>query len=205
MKKVKDNREKEVVYMTREEVEDVKVNILTSGRGYNFHDPWIHRDYALFMLGCSTGLRNSAIHEINVEDLDLARREVTVTEKNDVTKPVYLGKNTCDALAGWLDVRKMLLDKRGAISDALFISNQMHRITDVTLARVLKKYTADLGKHITPHKMRSTCAMNLYEASGDIYLVAQQLGHKSIRNTAIYARATEKRLREAVDVLDGII
>lgn len=204
VKKIKDNVEREIVYLSKEEIDDVKATILSSGRGYNYNDPWVYRDYAIFILGCSTGLRNSAIREINLSDLDFDKKEVYVTEKNDVTKKVRLGENTCNALQKWIEVRGRIIENKNKDCDALFISNQIKRITDVTLATIVKKYTEHLGKHITPHKMRSTCGMNLYEASGDIYLVAQQLGHKNIKNTQKYARATEKQLRRAVEILDSI-
>ena len=52
--------------------------------------------------------------------------------------------------------------------------------------------------------MRATCATKLYEKTGDIYLVQQQLGHKSIKNTERYAKVSEERRREAADILDSL-
>ena len=66
----------------------------------------------------------------------------------------------------------------------------------------IQKVTQNLDKNITPHKMRSTCAMKTYTKTGDIYLTAQQLGHKSLRNTTIYAKATEEMRREVAALLD---
>ena len=65
----------------------------------------------------------------------------------------------------------------------------------------MRRETSEFDKKITPHKMRSTCATKLYNKEGDIYLVAQQLGHKNIKNTMIYAQATEER-RKAANILD---
>ena len=66
----------------------------------------------------------------------------------------------------------------------------------------IKRYTKGINKHITPHKMRSTCAMKLYDKTGDIYLTAQQLGHANIKNTMIYAKATDEKRRMAAEILD---
>ena len=82
----------------------------------------------------------------------------------------------------------------------------MRRMTDVTLQAVMKKYTSDMDKHITPHKMRSTCGMHVYLASGgNMALTAKVLGHKNIRNTQIYADATNEQLREASDIMNSIV
>jgi len=206
IKKLKDNKERELTYLTREEIDDVKAKILSYGRGVNYEDPWRFRDYAIFVLGCSTGLRNSAIREINLSDLDLKNRKVIVTEKDSVTKIVLLNDNTCDAIRQWMIERERLLTAKGKESQALFISNQMRRMTDVTLQAVMKKYTSDMDKHITPHKMRSTCGMHVYLASGgNMALTAKVLGHKNIRNTQIYADATNEQLREASDIMNSIV
>jgi site-specific recombinase XerD len=50
--------------------------------------------------------------------------------------------------------------------------------------------------------MRATCATKLYEQTGDIYLVQQQLGHKNIENTKRYAKVSETKMREAANILD---
>ena len=204
IRKLKDNREKKVTYLTKEEIEDIKVNITTTSRSIYHEDPWAKRDYAIFILGCSTGLRNSAIREINVEDLDLKNKEVRVFEKDSVVKTVCLSTQTCAAIEEWLNIRQILLNKKQKESNAVFISNQMNRITSTGLQDILKKYTKGIKKHISPHKMRSTCAMNLYEKTGDIYLVSEVLGHKDVRNTQIYAKATKEKLRQAADIMDEI-
>lgn len=203
IKKVKDNKVKTVTYLTIDEVETVKKHILLSDFG-DTENPWRIRDYAIFILGCCTGLRNSAIREIDINDIDFNERTLIVTEKDNVTKTVFLSKDTCDALAMWIKKRQDILDEKSISTNAVFISNQLKRMTSPTLNGIIKKYTFMLGKHITPHKMRSTCAMNLYNTTGDIYLVAQQLGHKNIENTQIYAKATENKLKEAAELIDKI-
>ena len=65
-----------------------------------------------------------------------------------------------------------------------------------------KMLSEETGKKITPHKMRATCATRLYESTGDIYLVQQQLGHKSIENTKRYAKVSDEKRREAASILD---
>ena len=65
----------------------------------------------------------------------------------------------------------------------------------------MKKYAAvaaPLKTKISPHKLRSTFATNLYQASNDIYLVADTLGHSSVDTTRRhYADMTDERRRMA--------
>ena len=53
---------------------------------------------------------------------------------------------------------------------------------------------------IRPHKLRSTFATNLYQETGDIYLVADVLGHSSVDTTRRhYAEMTDRRRRMAAE------
>ncbi|MBR0118937.1 MAG: tyrosine-type recombinase/integrase, partial [Eubacterium sp.] len=88
--------------------------------------------------------------------------------------------------------------------DALFLSTQRKRISVRTVEDLVKKYTARVtpNKHITPHKLRSTYGTNLYKESGDIYLVADVLGHKDVNTTRKhYAAVDEDRRRKAAGIV----
>ena len=53
-------------------------------------------------------------------------------------------------------------------------------------------------KKITPHKLRSTYGTTLYQETGDIYLVADVLGHKDVNTTKKhYAAMDDARRRKA--------
>ena len=66
------------------------------------------------------------------------------------------------------------------------------------------KYTNNINKHITPHKLRSTCATTTYKKTGDIYLTASVIGHKNIQNTRRYAMVDESERKAAALKLDSI-
>ena len=54
------------------------------------------------------------------------------------------------------------------------------------------------AKKITPHKLRSTYGTALYQETGDIYLVADVLGHKDVNTTKKhYAALDDARRRQA--------
>ena len=66
---------------------------------------------------------------------------------------------------------------------------------------MVKKYAqvaAPLKKRISPHKLRSTFGTNLYQETGDIYLVADVLGHSDVNTTRRhYAAMSDDRRRMA--------
>ena len=87
--------------------------------------------------------------------------------------------------------------------EALFLSLQRKRITQRAVQNLVKKYAmvaAPLKPKISPHKLRSTYATNLYNETGDIYLVADVLGHSSVDTTRKhYADMTDRRRRMAAE------
>ena len=72
---------------------------------------------------------------------------------------------------------------------------------------LVKKYAkiATPLKNITPHKLRATCATNLYKKTRDIYIVANQLGHANIATSKIYTEIDNETKLKAVGVLDNMI
>jgi site-specific recombinase XerD len=63
---------------------------------------------------------------------------------------------------------------------------------------------AGITKHITFHCGRHTYATLLLTYGVDIFTVSKLLGHKSIKNTQIYAKIIDKTKREAVNKLPQI-
>jgi len=81
---------------------------------------------------------------------------------------------------------------------------QNRRITVRAVENLVKKYASTVTnlKKITPHKLRSTYGTNLYQETGDIYLVADVLGHKDVNTTRKhYAALEESRRRMAANAV----
>ena len=179
---------KTVTYMTPEEVGIVKERIIRESDKPK-------RDLCIFMLGCRTGLRRSAITEIDINDIDFDEMKIQVVEKGNVYKDVIIDPDTIRLI-------QECIKERGEIpgNDALFVTAYKERITARFMRRFFEKYAIDLNKRITPHKMRATCATNLYLQTGDIYIVADRLGHSNIENTKRYTDTVDKG-REAAKIM----
>lgn len=193
---------KEVTYMTPREIKKVEASIITRTNNKKF----INRDLAILMLGCGTGLRVSAIIGINIEDVDLDNRKINnIVEKGEVVKSIYIPDKVAEIIGTWIKDREELLKNDVNPTNALFINPSHNRISVGGISNMTKKYSKIIGKNITPHKMRSTYGMNLYDKTGDIYLVQEMLGHANIANTMIYARASDAKKKNATDVINNII
>ena len=90
-------------------------------------------------------------------------------------------------------------------NNALFLSQENTRISVRTIERLIKKYTDVVDKKVTPHVMRHSCATNLYEKTGDIYLCAKQLNHKNVSTTQRYAELSKEKQKQAANILDNLI
>ena len=201
----KNNIEREIVDMEVDEIRLLEENIkngVGSHRSKVRNKKWVNRDLAIIMLGCSTGLRVSAIIQINIEDINFDQHKIYVIEKGGVGKYMYIGHKVEEQIRKWIEDRKEIMNNNQC--PALFVSNQKRRMTTESVRQLLKRNTYNINKNITPHKMRATCATRLYEKTGDLYIVQHQLGHKSINNTKIYAKVSDNRKKEAADILDSL-
>lgn len=202
----KDRVEREIIAMTPGEINIVKKNIINgcgTKRENARRDEWKFRDLAILMLGCSTGMRVSEIVEINIEDIDFDNNILISTGKGNKTRKIFFGDSTKGHLLEWIYERNEKM-KGYPQTDSLFISNRRQRMSVRAVEKLIANYTKNLDKHITPHKMRSSCATNLLEQTGNIYLVQQQLGHENIETTKRYAKVSESSRRNAANILDSL-
>jgi len=160
------------------------------------------RDFAMLSLFLGTGIRVSECVGINLSDVDLENNALLVTRKGGNQVILYFPPEVAEALGDYIAEREQVEVLPGN-EDALFLSLQRRRITQRAVQNLVKKYAAvaaPLKPKISPHKLRSTYATNLYHETGDIYLVADVLGHTSVDTTRKhYADMTDARRRMAAE------
>ena len=204
----RDTRKRKIVSLTPDEIQTIKNNIqngVGSKRAKSTQKKWRNRDMCIVFLGITTGMRVSAIANIDIDDIDFEEKTLVTIEKGKDERTIFLSDKMMELIDAWLVDRKEILDKHNVKCDALFISSEKQRIGTWAIGDMLKKYTYNIDKKITPHKLRSTAATNLYEKTGDIYLVADVLGHKNIQNTRYYASVSTKKRTFAAAELSKLI
>ena len=148
------------------------------------------------MLG--TGIRISECVGVDIKDLDFQNNAVKVTRKGGNEVFLYYSDEVREALESYLEERSQANTKEPN-EPALFLSGQGKRITVRSVQNMVKKYAEGVTlKNITPHKLRSTFGTNLYHETGDIYLVADVLGHADVNTTRKhYAEIEDGQRRKA--------
>lgn len=167
-------------------------------KSYNEHTRL--RDLTILTLFLGTGIRVSELVGLNIEDIDFSINGFLVTRKGGNQAVLYYPDEVADILRKYVIQRK----EQSALpshEDALFLSLQNKRISVRAVQMMVKKYAlpaAPLKKHLSPHKLRSTFGTNLYHETGDIYLVADVLGHSDVNTTRRhYAAMSDDRRRLA--------
>ena len=169
-----------------------------------YHERTKVRDIAIITLLLGTGMRVSECVGLDIHDLDFEQNGVKVTRKGGDEMILYFGDEVADALTDYLIIRKEVESVKEGHESALFLSIQNRRITDRAVQNLVKKYASLVTtlKNISPHKLRSTFGTQLYQETGDIYLVADVLGHADVNTTRKhYAKMDDQRRRNAANAV----
>ena len=172
-----------------------------------FHEKTKTRDLAMMTLLLGTGIRVSECVGLDMDDVDFKNDGIRIHRKGGKEVVVYFGDEVESALLSYIEERKKTEAVAGH-EEALFLSLQKKRISVRAVEKLVKKYaqTVTTVKHITPHKLRSTYGTNLYRETGDIYLVADVLGHNDVNTTKKHYAALEddrrRGARNAVKLRD---
>jgi site-specific recombinase XerD len=155
------------------------------------------RDIALFTLFLGTGIRISELIGLNDDDIDFKTNSFKVTRKGGNKTILYFSNEIAIALKEYICLKKNDKNKDDT-EKALFLSSTVNkRISVRAVQELVKKYARIVTplKNITPHKLRSTFGTQLYRATGDIYYVADVLGHKDVNTTKKHYAAISDDLR----------
>lgn len=195
--------EKEIVRLEGDEISEL-LDTAELGRGITRHMEGYHartkvRDTAILTLFLGTGIRISELVGLNNESIDFKNNSFVVTRKGGNHAVLYFSEEVGDALGAYLAEKEN--DPRIPQGEhALFLSLQYKRITVRAVENLVKKYAKIVSplKKITPHKLRSTYGTALYRETGDIYIVADVLGHRDVNTTKKHYAAITEDNRRAV-------
>lgn len=164
-----------------------------------FNKKTMIRDMAILSLFLGTGIRVSECVGLNIKDIDFDNYAFKIVRKGGNETVLYFGDEVKDALLKWTMQRESWLGDN-LDETALFLSLQKKRIGVRAVEKLVKKYSLASTplKKITPHKLRSTYGTSLYRETGDIYVVAEVLGHKDINTTKKHYAAMSEEIKRSV-------
>lgn len=195
--------EKDIIRLDVDEValllDEVESGDALTDKQKAYHAKTKVRDLALLTLLLGTGIRVSECVGLDLDDIDFKNGGIRIVRKGGKEVMVYFGSEVEDALLDYLEERNVIIPQEGH-EKALFLSLQKKRIAVRSVENLVKKYSRLVTplKKITPHKLRSTYGTSLYKETGDIYLVADVLGHSDVNTTKKhYAAIEDERRRSA--------
>ena len=175
-----------------------------TGQAKIYYEKTKDRDLAILTLLLGTGIRVSECVGLDLNDVDFKNNGIKVTRKGGNEMIVYFGEEVADALFNYINGDRKVITPLPGHDNALFLSTQKRRMGVQAIENMVKKYAKQVtpNKKITPHKLRSTYGTSLYKETGDIYLVADVLGHKDVNTTKKhYAAIDENRRRQAASAV----
>ena len=158
-----------------------------------------NRDKIMLELLAETGVRISELVGLNIEDIDLDNKKITVKVKGGKTEQRFINAPLRRLIFGYLKKRTAIFTEEGR---ALFLSTHTTRITTRQVERRFKIWLEWSGigsEKFTVHSMRHTFATQLMKKTKNLLLVSKALGHKNIQTTTVYAKLADDEIENALE------
>lgn len=153
------------------------------------------RDYCIFEVLYSTGLRVSELSNIKLKDIDFMNSNIKVLGKGKTERLVFLSPSTVMRMKEYLQSR---------INDSenyLFLSQKGKKLSPASIWHIIKNMSKKLklNKDISPHTLRHSFASHLLDNGADIRSVQKLLGHKDLSTTQIYTHISKEKLKKVYE------
>ena len=190
---IKRKNSKPPVFLTDDE-KRVLLKTIRSQKGWQ-----ANRDLVMVNLFLHTGIRLSELVNLNVQDVNLLEKRITIKAKGGQIVHRFLNTKIRVILHSFLKIRKKFFIE----NQALFISQLRKRITTRQVQRRLDQWIekASIAKRVTPHSLRHSFASSLFERTSNLLVVQQALGHAQITTTQIYSHLFNETFEEALETL----
>ncbi len=153
--------------------------------------PVDRRDDAVLELLYAGGLRVAELCSLDVDDLDLGRRVVTVTGKGSKQRQVLIHRRCAEVVETWVEEARPSMARPGSPAAALFFNARGNRLGPRDVRRLLDR-RSPVPTH--PHALRHTFATHLLDGGADLRVVQELLGHASLQTTQVYTHVSKDRL-----------
>lgn len=157
------------------------------------------RDRAMLELLYGSGMRISELTALDRDDIDFESATVRCRGKGGRERIVPLGSHARHAVDAYMvRSRPALIARSPKGGHALFVSARGQRLTRQGAWKIVKSYVErlKLGKRVSPHTLRHSCATHMLDGGADIRVVQEALGHARLTTTQIYTAVSQQRLVE---------
>lgn len=195
---------KERILLTKDDFNNI-MNSVKNGCGTHkakcFQNSMRERDITIMLIFMCTGIRKSALAEINLSNIDMETNTLFIRDKGAIPHRYILTGTTMEYLREWINKRKEIANN----TDALFVSYRGDRMSGNAIYNLVEKYCDDaLGYHISPHKLRAGFCSIIYKETGDIEKVRRMVGHANVATTQRYIVTNGQEAEEAANIMATI-
>lgn len=194
------------VFLNKKDLDSI-IETVTFGAGTNHaikcQEKWRERDLAILYTFIFTGMRDSALCEIDLDRIDLENNILEVTDKEHKVNTYTIPQKLKSVIIAWMKKREELLGD--VQSDALFISSQRKRIEQNTVRTIIQKYSQEaLGYKVSPHRLRAAYGNIIFKSTNDINFTSRAMKHSNIETTRIYLESDEAEINNQVaDIMEN--
>lgn len=184
-KKTKEHLDNKQILLTQTEFNKIisTAKEMGASRNRRLHN----RNVLILLMFMTTGIKRTAMSEINVENVDLKGHTLSVMGKNNKVNFYYLSDQVMKYLNEWMNDRQHLLKSKS--NHALFLSAEGERLSNDSLYYVVRHCcNKALGQEISPQKLRSSFCSILYQQTNDLKLVQNTVGISDIYTVKRYIR-----------------
>lgn len=164
------------------------------------------RDYCVYALMYSLGLRAGEVYGLELKNIDLETKKLTVIGKGSKRRSLHVTNEMAGIINDWLSVREYFVHSDSI--KQLFVSKKGNplaiRTMEDNFKNVLGKSKINTYFNATCHTLRHSFASHLNDKNVDILILQSLLGHSTPRSTQIYIHPSEERLRAALEKLPAV-
>lgn len=162
------------------------------------------RDLTIMECIYSTWLRITELTNLNIDDINLKRKEFAIRWKWRKLRLVFLTNHAANLIEQYLEKRNdhfspLFIRHNVKKENMSWIDDEKMRLTRFFITKMIKKYAqkAFILKNVSAHTLRHSFATTLLNNWADIRSIQEMLWHSSITTTQVYTHVTNPKLREA--------
>ncbi|NEU31300.1 tyrosine-type recombinase/integrase [bacterium LRH843] len=213
-------RKSEPVFLTQQEVKQLlhairmDLHNTTNLRQKRYHEKLKQRDYLIFYLLISTGLRISELASLKLKQIHFSQKTLFVRGKGNKERTIPLSSHTIELIDDYLTSLPSS-SRPTNTADALFIGYDFTKgmftksVTVSALQKMIQRRLKEAAKsveslekkQISAHKLRHTFATALIENGVDVLTIQSLLGHESVATTQVYAHVQDRAREQAIEQL----
>ena len=155
----------------------------------------IFRNHLIINLFYQTGIRVSELMSFTDRDVDFEKRELRVVGKRNKERIIPLGKNVCDDIREYMQLRDSEVE---VTSGTLFVLKSGKKMYHKSIYNIVHQKMSGIStlQKQSPHVLRHTFATSLLNSGADINAVKDLLGHSSLAATQVYTHISFNELKK---------